>query len=156
MSVTVDTALPQRLVDHNEITELVYRLGMCLDEGRFDRMRSLLVEEATARTPGGTANGREAVIAQARRNHRPDQLIQHIITNVLVELNGDQAKVRANLVVHFASAADARVATPAPPIRFSLGEVYHFDAQRTAHGWRLSRVETSPIWMSGTPGPPPA
>jgi SnoaL-like domain len=49
----------------NEITNLVYRLGAFLDERRFDEMRSLLVDAATVRTPGGTAEGREAVIDQA-------------------------------------------------------------------------------------------
>jgi hypothetical protein len=37
--------------DHNEITDLVYRLGACLDESRFDDLRQLVVEDATVRTP---------------------------------------------------------------------------------------------------------
>jgi SnoaL-like domain len=64
----------QELVDRDEITNLVYRLGLFLDDRRFDEMRSLLVDEATVRTPGGTAEGREALIAQARRNHQPDRI----------------------------------------------------------------------------------
>jgi hypothetical protein len=140
----------QHLLDRHEVTDLVSRLGVCLDEGRFDDMRSLFVEEATARTPGGTAEGRTALIAQAERNHGPDERIQHVITNVLVELDGDRAKVRANLLVHFARSADSQERAPAPPIRFTLGEVYRFDVVRTAPGWRFSRVETIPVWMSGS------
>lgn len=140
----------QELVDRNEISDLVYRLGVSLDEGRFDEMRSLLVEEATARTPGGTAEGREAVIAQARRNHRRDERIQHVTTNLLIELDGDRAQVRANLVVHFARPADTRESGLAPPVQFTLGEVYRFEAVRTSRVWRFSRVETSPVWVSGS------
>lgn len=143
------TAQVQQLVDRNEITDLVYRLGVSLDEGRFDEMRSLFVERATARTPGGTAEGRDALIAQASRNHRPDERIQHATTNLLVELDGDRAKVRANLVVHFAPPADPHGSALAPPVQFSLGEVYRFDVVRTPQGWRFSRVETSPVWLSG-------
>lgn len=146
---TVDVNL-QQLVDRTEITDLVYRLGVSLDEGRFDEMRSLFVEEATARTPGGTAQGREALIAQASRNHRPDERIQHVTTNLLVELDGDRAKVRANLVVQFAPPADAGEPALAPSVQFTLGEVYHFEVVRTSQGWRFSRVETSPVWMSGS------
>jgi hypothetical protein len=41
------------LTDRNDITRLVYRLGACLDDRRFDEMPSLLIEAATIRTPGG-------------------------------------------------------------------------------------------------------
>ena len=138
----------------------MYRLGVCLDEGRFDEMPALFVENASADTPGGAAQGRDAVVAQAERNHRPVDRVQHVITNVLVDLQGDTATVRANLVVHFASApsdgdaAPAAAAAPAPPVRFTLGEIYHFDVVRTAEGFRFSHVETVPRWMSGSFPPP--
>jgi hypothetical protein len=151
MERTMDTINTQELVDRTEIGDLVFRLGVVLDEGRFDEMPDLFVEDATARTPGGVATGREAVIAQAKKNHRPDQHIQHLVSNVLVDVDvdGDRAKVRANLVVHFAP-SEPTGADPAPHVQYILGEVYHLDAQRGADGWRLARVETIPVWMSGT------
>jgi SnoaL-like domain len=111
-------------------------------------MRSLPVEVATVRTPGGAAEGRDAVIAQARRNHQPDEPTQHVITDPIVELDGDRAKVRANLVVNFAAPAHRDESLPAPPRKYTLGETYHFDAVRTPEGWRLSSVETKPVWIS--------
>jgi 3-phenylpropionate/cinnamic acid dioxygenase small subunit len=135
------------LADRAEITDLVYRLGASLDDRRFDEMRSLLVDAATVRTPGGTAQGREAVIAQARRNHPPDEPTQHVITNPLVELDGDRAKVRANLVVNFATPAGFE-SLPALPRKYTLGETYHFDAVRTPEGWRFTAVESKPAWIS--------
>jgi hypothetical protein len=155
---TMDTTL-QQLADRSEITDLVNRLGVVLDEGRFDEMRSLLVEDATARTPGGTAEGRDALVAQASRNHRPEQAIQHLITNLLIDLDGDgaggagdRASARANLVVHFgpADGGSSGSGPIAPPLEFTLGEVYRFDLVRTPEGWRFARVETTPVWMSGT------
>jgi hypothetical protein len=136
------------LGDRDEITNLVYRLGACLDDRRFDDMRALLVEEATVRTPGGMAEGRDAVIAQARRNHQPDEPTQHIITNPIVDLNGDRAKVRANLVVNFVAPASLDESLPAPPRKYTLGEIYRFDVVRTTEGWRFSTVETVPVWIS--------
>jgi SnoaL-like domain len=135
------------LNDRYEITDLVYRLGAFLDERRFDEMRSLLVDEATVRTPGGTAAGREALIAQARRNHHPDEPTQHVITNPLIELDGDRATVSANLVVNFAAPARDD-ALPASPRKYALGETYHFDVVRTSQGWRFSSVESRPVWIS--------
>jgi hypothetical protein len=153
----MDTTM-QQLVDRAEITDLVNNLGRVLDEGCFAELRSLLVEDATARTPGGEAAGREALVAQAGRNHRPEQPIQHLVTNVAIDLHGDRASARANLVVHFgpvdggpASAGPGTSALPpAPPVEFTMGEVYHFALVRTAEGWRFDRIETTPIWTSGT------
>jgi 3-phenylpropionate/cinnamic acid dioxygenase small subunit len=152
--MNTNTNTTQLLVDRTEILDLIFRLGAALDDGRFDEMRSLFVDDATARTPGGSATGREAMISQASRNHRADQHVQHVITNPLIEIDGDRADVRANLVVHFASAVASEGAAPegtlAPPVQFILGEVYRFDALRTERGWRLASVETIPVWMSGS------
>jgi hypothetical protein len=148
-TATTDTEVA-RLVDRADITDVVHRLGVCLDEGRFDEMRTLFVDDATARTPGGTAEGRDALVEQASRNHPSDRRIQHMITNVVVDQAGDAAEVRANLVVHFAQAGDA-VGAPATPLGYTLGEVYRFRAVRTAGGWRLARVEAEPVWTSGSP-----
>jgi hypothetical protein len=159
MTITIDATL-QQLVDRDEISDLVHRLGVALDDGSSDDLRSLLAEDATVRTPGGTAQGREAVIAQAGRNHPPEQPIQHVITNILVDLDGARARARANLVVYFGPLAGASdpAAPFAPPVEYTTGEVYRYDLVRTSEGWRFSRIQTTPVWRSGTPfrPPPPA
>jgi hypothetical protein len=142
--------------DRIEITDLVYRLGVCLDEGRFDDLRQLVVEDATVRTPGGQATGRDGLVAQARRNHSTDQRFQHVTTNVLIDLDGDRAEVRANLVVHITRPADAPPDAPAPPPVCTIGEVYGFEVVRTADGWRFAHIETVPLWVLGTLPRPPA
>ena len=139
----------QPLYDRTEITDLVYRLGICLDEGRFDEMRELLVDAATVRTPGGQAEGRDALIAQARRNHPSDQRFQHLATNILIDLDGDEASVRANLVVHI-TPTEHQTDAPAPPPLATIGEIYRFRLIRTPDGWRFSHIETVPLWLSGT------
>ncbi|MEU5761893.1 nuclear transport factor 2 family protein [Nocardia sp. NPDC047648] len=137
----------REMLDRGQITALVDRLGRALDEGRFEDLRAIYTPDATAKTPGGTAEGRDALIAQASRNHGEDKRIQHVIGNVLIELRGDTADVRANLIATFASASsDGTIPRP----QYTLGEVYRFDAVRTAEGWRLSRVQTTPIWSTGT------
>ncbi len=46
------------LEDRFELTELVSRLGRFLDERRWDEAPALFTADATASTPGGTAQGR--------------------------------------------------------------------------------------------------
>jgi hypothetical protein len=132
--MTVSTLIHD-LTDRREITDLVSHLGLWLDEGRFDEAPSILIDDVTVDTPGGHAEGIEHVIAQARRNHQHDHL-QHVITNVLIDLDGDRATVRANLVVTFADDA----------VTSQQGERYRFEALRTPDGWRLSRVEVVAVW----------
>ena len=130
-----DSTLIQDLNDRREIADLVSRLGLWLDEGRFDEAPSILVDDVAVNTPGGQSAGIDRVIAQARRNHQYAHL-QHVITNVLIDLDGDRAAVRANLVVTFANES----------VVSQQGERYRFDAVRTPDGWRLSRVEVMPVW----------
>lgn len=141
-----------QLADRAEIADLIYRLGACLDDGRFDEMRELLVADATVRTPGGRAEGRDALVAQAARNHPPGQRFQHVTTNVLVEVAGDRATARANLVVHVTTpdGTPPTPTAPAPPPVASLGEVYRFELARTPTGWRFAHIETVPLWVWGT------
>lgn len=156
MTTTVEATL-QQLVERNQITDLVHRLGVALDEGHFDDLRSLLAEEVIVQTPGGTAEGQDAVVAQASRNHRPEQPSQHVITDVLIDIDGDRAEVRANLVGAFGPLAGTT--DPAKPrelpVEYTTGQVYRFEPVRTPGGWRFSRIGTTVLWTSGTPIPLP-
>jgi hypothetical protein len=126
------------LIDRRDIEDLVQRLAACLDEGRLADLRGLFTSDATARTPGGTAEGADALVAQAARNHTPDRATQHLVAGVQVELDGDRAEARANALVTFAG--------PGGTPQLVMGEVYRFAARRTADGWRFTRVETAPTW----------
>ena len=133
----------QDLIDRNEIADLVSRLGIWLDDKRFDDGRSIFTEDATATTPGGSVQGVDHMAEQARRNHAVERT-QHVITNVLVDLDGDRATVRANLIVTMVDRAEA------PGYHFDIGERYDFEAARTPQGWRLTRVQSSPVWTTGS------
>jgi hypothetical protein len=123
------------LADRLEITDLVSRLGRWLDRAGDDAPERVLAPDVTVRTPGGEARGIERVVAQAQRNHAVDAT-QHVITDVVVDVDGDRAAASANLVVTFVDGASLR----------TLGERYRFGAARTNAGWRLSRIEVDRIW----------
>lgn len=140
----------QRLDDRQAIAELIARLGRMLDEKQFEDAGSILAEDAVVHTPGGAARGSEAVVAQARRNH--SVRTQHAITDVLIDLDEDRARVRANLIVTFApDRPGSRLVVgdaEHPDSYLTLGEVYRFEAVRSEDGWRLSRIETERLWSS--------
>jgi hypothetical protein len=135
--------------DFHEIAQLVDRLGLWLDEKRFDEACLILTEDATAETPGGIARGLEAVVEQARRNHGEEVGTQHVITNKVIDLENDRATVGANLIATFFDPV-----RPSAPRR-QLGERYDFEVVRTPDGWRISTVMTTPLWMLGEATKPP-
>jgi 3-phenylpropionate/cinnamic acid dioxygenase small subunit len=134
-----------RLTDRLAIEEIISRLGRCLDERDFEALRELFTADASAATPGGTSTGHDALVNQARRRHSADDGIQHVITNLLIEQDGDTANVRANLLVAFARTG------PADPAPFLLGEVYRFELRRADDRWRITRLSSTPTWTLNRP-----
>jgi hypothetical protein len=133
------------LIARAEIERTVYALGRCLDERSFEELRDLFTADASVETPGGVATGHDALVEQARRRHSADEGIQHLITNLLVDRDGDTASVRANLLVSFARSG------PADPSPFLLGEVYRFEMRCTDGGWRITRLSSKPVWTLNVP-----
>ena len=132
MTVPDNGSALQRVEDRNAVVDLVSRLSLWLDEGRFDEAGTIFTEDISVKTPGGTASGLEAVVAQAKRTH-DDVRTQHLMTNVLVDLDGDRATAGANLLATF-------VMDPSKPEEtMPIGGRYSFEAVRTPDGWRLSR-----------------
>ncbi|GAA4990350.1 hypothetical protein HD597_008008 [Nonomuraea thailandensis] len=146
--------MPATETDRTDVTQLVYRLYACMDEGRFTDLPSVFAHDISVRTPGGLAAGRDAVIAQASRNHSTTERVQHFVHNPLVDVDGDHATVRADVVVTFTS-ADTPEGRTAPEPRYTLSERFHYEATRSPEGWRLSRVDGTPVWARGT-NPPAA
>ncbi len=139
----------RELLDRSEIHALIDRLATALEEGRFDAFDTIYTADVKAKSPGGEAQGRDAVIALASRNHSDEQRSPHYMSNVQIDLAGDRAAVRANAIFAIGptSAVEGRLA---PEPLFTAGGGYRFDAVRTSEGWRFSRVETAPLWSMGT------
>ncbi len=144
------TTIPATLGDLIELELLVSGLGRFLDELDAAQEPALFADDVVLSTPGGEAEGREAVVAQARRNHQVPT--QHLITNLVSEVDGDRARMSANLLVVFADGPPATVGprrVELPTAGLTLGERYRFEARRGGDGWRLTRVEVEAIWASG-------
>ena len=117
----------QQLIDRQDISDLVSRLGLWLDgETTLEQGRAILADDVSISTPGGAVQGLERAVEQAARNHT--EKTQHVITNVLVEVDGDVASAGANAIITF-------------PDR-TLTERYAFETRRTPEGWRLTKIAT--------------
>ena len=167
-------ALITRLADRAELTELIFRVSLCLDEHRFEDLADLFVEDGVVVTPAGAAHGRAALVAHATEGNGQYDRMQHVTTNVLIDfddeateaktnteadtetdtaetsipaaVDADRARIRANIIAHLCQGTD-----PHPVVMrggVSLGK-----AVRTAEGWRLTELEARPTWTVTAPQP---
>ena len=126
------------LRDHAELTDLVGRLARWLDGRAGDDPATLFTQDMRASTPGGEVEGRDAVVAQARKNH--DMPTQHLLGSIVVEVEGDAARIAASMTGHFVRSADT---VPGPT---ELGGRYALTAARGGDRWLLTSLEARPVW----------
>jgi uncharacterized protein (TIGR02246 family) len=87
------------LEEKDAIREVMARYCFALDDGRFADMAALFTEDGTWHTFFGKAMGRKAIaeFAAGLRSHRTDNpRAIHQVTNIVITLDGDSAKVRSN------------------------------------------------------------
>lgn len=125
--------------DRLEVSALITRLYELLDEQRFDELGSVYADDAVIAFPNGETRGLAAVRERARARAEQYPRMQHLNTDVSVELDGDTARMRSNhLAIHVEPSGK----------RFDAGLVHHFEAARTAVGWRLVRVTGDLVWST--------
>jgi SnoaL-like domain len=89
--------------DKDAIREILAEYCFRLDDGRFSEMASLFTESGTWDTAFGRATGRVAIADLARgiRERAGEQRPRavHLVTNVSIVLDGENARVRSNWTV---------------------------------------------------------
>jgi ketosteroid isomerase-like protein len=129
----------QELIDHNEIQSQIIRIAAMLDNHDFPTATSIFTDDVAIETPGGTASGVGAATAQAKRNHAKFTT-QHLISNVLIDLAGDAAQARADVLATFIAKDDPSKS------RSSVSGSYSYGFTRTDEGWRVSELKMRPLW----------
>jgi 3-phenylpropionate/cinnamic acid dioxygenase small subunit len=130
--------------DRIRIHELINLHGHLIDEGQFDELDELFTDDVVydvSALSGGQLSGIES-IAQAGRSLGDANPLGHHVTNVVVlEIDGDRARVRSKGLAVMSNASTGSV-------------VYDDELRRTDRGWRIAvrRVlpRQAPLHPSGT------
>jgi len=95
--------MPTAVEDKDAIRELMAEYCFRLDDGRYDDMAALFSEDGTWDTAFGKATGRAAIAELARgiraRAGATRQRAAHLVTNIVIALDGARAEVRSNWMV---------------------------------------------------------
>lgn len=141
------------LADRAAITDTVTRFGWCLDRRDWAGLTALFTDVVrTDYTALWGGEPQEASVDELlatdrqgswRRTMDGLEATQHLITNILVTVDGDTATATANVVgVH-------RLPNPHGGPLWTVGGTYEFGLTRTAGGWRIRAITQGITWVDG-------
>lgn len=140
------TDTTRTLMDRLEIAEALARYAYGIDDRDFDAVRALFTADAHLdyAASGGPAAGRDKVIDWIESGMGVVGPSQHLVTNVVVDLDGDEATSRCLLF-------NPMIMPLKDPLLLYLGGGYRDGWRRTEGGWRIVHRVQEIVWSSNGP-----
>ena len=136
----------RRLEDRQALQELLVSYARSCDDHDWPRYRSIFTPEAEIDYTGAYGrSGRRDEIAdwiEALLSGPALQHTQHMLSNIEIRLEGDQATGRADYLN-----PDVFVRPPGRQLLVN-GGIYTFTAVRTDTGWRLNTLAARILWSA--------
>jgi len=129
-----------QLDDIDEIRQLIARYCHLVDSGEIEAWVECFTDDGVLEVPGIRTEGREALLAMGAgiRENAAANPSRHVVTNVLIDVDGDQASSQSYLIM---------VSASVPPVLRITG-TYRDRIRRVDGRWRFAeRVAT----FDGTP-----
>ena len=139
-------------VDKLAITELVERYFQLIDDKDFaaDKLHAVFTESGTLTRPNDSVVRGPAEIAESNsKSFSRFRATQHLPSGVVVEIAGDEATIRANVMAMHLW-ADGCGDPNALERHFVGGVVLRGSARRTTDGWRLTNLGGHNVWRGGS------
>lgn len=135
-----------------QIVELMNRYFAAVD----DKCLDLAVAESTfapdakvVRPNGAELVGPAAICEGQNESFARFRATQHVLTNHVVDLAGEHARVRANVIaVHLWAVGQGD--PNALESHFTAGGVLSVEATRLEPGWRITRLQNRVVWRTGS------
>ena len=138
----------EQLSSKLECQDLLFRFGAALDRGANADAADLFAEGARLGAPDGTFAEGDAVREALMK--RPSTLVtRHLVTNLVVTPTGPDTADGIAYVMNYRVMSEDRDNTP-HPLPESPGGVgeWRLAFRKTAAGWRLSSLETVPVFVA--------
>ena len=136
----------QELSDRLEIVDLLHRYATGLDSRDWELLASVFTDDGVADYSSlelGVNDGPDAIVDLCRNALSGLDATQHIISNEVIEIDGDRARSRcyfqAQHVFRGAPGGD----------NFIVAGTYEDELVRTQAGWRIERRALIPTWFEG-------
>jgi hypothetical protein len=131
------------LVDKQEIADLCARYTFALDQQDWPALRGCFTDEPVFVHPGGRIEGIDRIIERARGALEPLDASQHLLGNILIEVDGHDA-----VSICYFQAQHVRAGTPGGDTYLIAGS-YADRLVRTTQGWRIAERVQVYLWRDG-------
>ncbi len=138
----------QQISDRLEIQDVLTRYCYAVDDRDWNAYRQLFTHDAVIddTVTGGVKSGVEEHIAYMKRALSKVLISQHAISTILIELNGDEAKVR----VHCSCPMVLDTGENNQHVMFQ-GLWYRDSLVRTERGWKIRSLSEEGYWKHNAP-----
>jgi 3-phenylpropionate/cinnamic acid dioxygenase small subunit len=134
------------LLDRQQVVDVLVRYTLALDSRDWALLRTCFADSAVARYSGlRPANGYAAIEDVCRRSLEPLTASQHLLGNILIELDGGHARATS-----YVQAQHVRTGLPGGD-KYIVAGIYRDELSRTPDGWRIARRELDQLWTDGNP-----
>ena len=117
----MSTTGAERLAAEFAVRDLIVSAWAAIDRKDWDTYAAAFALDGEFEILGQRRRGRADIAAGPSRDLEKYDGLQHLISNISVRLNGDEA----------------------------TGQWYRFTARRDADGWHFAEVVIRPVWSSG-------
>ncbi|SEF26527.1 SnoaL-like domain-containing protein [Amycolatopsis pretoriensis] len=141
--------------DRTAIIELLSRYYAAIDDNRLDRaaVEAVFAPDGKLINPAGVEfAGWDKILDRETTNFAQFRSTHHVTGDHIVELDGEHARMRANMIAMHLWTAEGSDPYSLQN-HFISGGVFHALAARTSAGWRLSELSLNITWRDGA-GPP--
>ena len=139
-------------VDKLAVSELLTKYFQLIDDKDFaaEKLLAIFTDHGTVTRPNDSVVSGPAEIAESnKKSFSRFRATQHLPSGYLVEIAGDEATIRANVMAMHLW-ADGYGDPNALERHFVGGVVLRASARRTADGWRLTNLGGRNVWRSGS------
>ncbi len=135
------------LTDRAEIARLCDSYAVHLDRSRHDDawLSTVFTEDCLLTFPMGQYKGMEGLVRFQEMARTTFERTHHLSSNYDIEVDADQAQVRAHLMAAHVPHRDDL------GHHFTIGGHYEAEAVRTQDGWRIRQLTFDLVWTSGEP-----
>jgi hypothetical protein len=133
----------RRLTDRQEIADLCARYAFALDTKDWALLESCFTDAPVFVHPGGLLEGFPAILARARGALERLDASQHLLGNVVADIDGDSARCTC-----YFQAQHVRNGIPGGGTYIIAGS-YTDTLARTASGWKIAERVQVYVWRDG-------
>lgn len=134
------------LIDKMSVADLLHRMAWLQDRREWDHLGSILADPIDVSYDGDTKPAplsQTDLITNWRDSLEQVSNSQHILTGIVVDLDGDRAVARLNETVWLFDPGARGSAL------FSFGTFMHVTLRRTGGEWRIVELAVTPTWSDG-------